>query len=132
MQKVVIRLKPLVERVDLIVSSPFVRARQTADIWAEAFPKVPRVQAPELVPQSPPQAFIRWLKAHGRDVSTVMVVGHEPQLSLLGSYLIAGVDHSILEMKKSGVALLSTAGAEELGAASAELRWLLPPKVWVD
>lgn len=129
MQKVALRLRDLIGEVDLIVSSPYVRARQTAEILSQIFFETKVVEAPELVPHSPPQAFVRWIKAHARDCRAVFIVGHEPQLSLFGSYLLSGVQESLFEMKKSGVACFETIGADELGPSSAELKWLLPPKV---
>lgn len=133
MQKVAIRLRDLIEEVDLIVTSPYIRARQTADILLETFPRTRVMEAPELVPQSPPQAFLRWLKAHARDRRAVMAVGHEPQLSVFASYLLCGKSESLLELKKSGALCLEVDESEEgLEAFAAELQWLLPPRIWVD
>jgi phosphohistidine phosphatase len=132
MQKVAIRLRDLIGDVDLIVSSPYVRARQTAEVLAQIFFDVKDVEAPELVPHSPPQAFLRWLKAHGREVKSMLVVGHEPQLSVFGAYLMAAKTESLFELKKSAVACLETADAEDLEPATAELLWLIPPKIWAD
>lgn len=132
MQKVAIRLQDLIGPVDLIVSSPYLRARQTAEILSQIFFETKVIEAPELVPHSPPQAFVRWLKAHGREHKSMMVVGHEPALSLLASHLLAGANESILELKKSGVACLETPDAEELGPSTAELRWLVQPKLWTS
>lgn len=132
MQKVAIRLRDLIGDVDLIVSSPYVRARQTADVLSQMFFETEIVEAPELVPHSPPQAFVRWLKAHGRELKSVVIVGHEPQMTLLMSFLIAGADESILELKKSGAALIETGPVHELGPACGELRWLIPPKILSD
>jgi phosphohistidine phosphatase SixA len=58
----------------------------------------------------------------------VALVGHEPGLSELASYLRAGSGGAVdLEMKKGGAALLSIDGTPQAG--SALLRWLLTPKV---
>ena len=56
------------------------------------------------------------------------VVGHEPGLSGLASYLLVGSDAGVdLELKKGGAAMLSLDGDTKPG--SALLRWLLTPKV---
>lgn len=132
LQKVAFHLRDLIGEVDLIVSSPYVRARQTADVLKEVFEKTKVVEAPELVPQSPPQAFHKWLRAHGRDFRSLLVVGHEPQLSIFGSYLLTGKPESIFEMKKAGVACFAVTGFEDQESLRSELRWLIPPKVWAD
>lgn len=132
MQKVAVRLRDLIGGTDLIVSSPYVRARQTAEILSQFFFETKVIEAAELVPQGPPAAFVRWLKAHGRDHQSVMAVGHEPQLSVFASYLLSGQNESILELKKSGVACLEVESFGDLGPASAELKWLLPPKIWAE
>lgn len=130
MQKVSLKLRDLIGDADLIVSSPYVRARQTAEVLSQIFFDVEVAEAPELVPHGPAQAMVRWLKAHARECRTAILVGHEPQLSLLASYLLAGAGDSFLEMKKSGVACLDVGPIDEIGPACAELRWLLPPKIW--
>ncbi len=132
MQKVAIKLSDWVGDIDAIVTSPFVRARETAEIISEAFYEVKIIEAPELVPQSPPQAFLKWLSAHAREFNKVVVVGHEPHISTFLSFLVAGVDHAIVEMKKSAVASLEIESALGLAAGTARLNWLVPPKLIVD
>ncbi len=129
MQKVAINLIDWLADADVIVTSPFVRARQTAEIISETLSQNIIIEAPELVPQSPPQAFLKWLGAHARNFNKVIVVGHEPHISSFISYLIAGVDHSIVEMKKSAVASLELEPNLGLAPGTARLNWLLPPKI---
>ena len=128
MQKVAIQVKGAIGEIDLIVTSPYLRATQTANILAAFWGKVRIVEAPELVPSSPPEAFVQWLKAHGRNLRSVVVVGHEPQLGLLASYLLAGVNESFMTFKKSGIARLKTGTFSSLGPACSTLEMLLPPK----
>lgn len=130
MQKVALGLRELIGGADLIVSSPFVRARQTAEILSQFFFDTKVVEAAELVPQSPPAAFLRWLKAHGRESHALMAVGHEPQLSVFASYLLTGQGEPVLSLKKSGVLCLEVESFDELAPGSAELKWLVPPKIW--
>ena len=132
MEKVAIQLKKLIGTTDLIVSSPYVRARQTAEILREVFPSRSIMEAPELVPHGPPQALVRWFQAHGRDCKSVIAVGHEPQLSLFASWILAGATDSIVDFKKSGVACFEVGSAADLGPSSVELKWLVQPRHWVD
>lgn len=132
MQKTALKLHDLIGDVDAIVTSPYVRARQTAEILSQIFYETPVKEALELVPHAPALGFIRWMQAHGRDVQSLLVVGHEPHLSLLASYLLAGKNESFIELKKAGIACLEMGLAEEAGPASAHLKWLIPPKLWGD
>jgi len=59
----------------------------------------------------------------------VALVGHEPGLSEIASYLLAGTGHRgvDLEMKKGGIACLGVDG--EPGPGTAWLRWLATPRI---
>lgn len=132
MQKVALRLREMIDPVDRIVTSPYVRARQTAEILSQFFFETPVREAAELVPHGPPPAFVNWLKAHAQEDQVVLVVGHEPQISSLATYLLTGKQESIVEMKKSAVLSLEIRDPEALGPGCAIMNWLVPPKMWVD
>src|SRR5688572_21732122 len=100
-------LVKLVPKVDLFAVSPYTRAMQTAELVFERYTDTrAREITDSLVPEAKPDAFIRWLRAQGpREV--VAVVGHEPHLSMLATWLISGLDESRLELKKGGACLIS-------------------------
>jgi len=131
-QKVAMQLRDWLEEVDLIVSSPFTRARQTAELVSQIFIETKVVEAPELVPSSPPTAFKRWLRAHGEGHKRILVVGHEPQLSILASYFMSGQEESLLELKKSGTLCLKIENFKTVAPGTAKLMWLLQPRHIVD
>ncbi len=128
MQKMAMALTDWVGDVDLIVSSPYVRARQTAEILSQIFFETPVVEASELVPQSPSNAFLKWLKLHAREHKKVIAVGHEPQLSCFASFLTAGKSASFMQLKKGGALCLELESFAQAQVESAQLLWLLPPK----
>ena len=117
-------LRKIVSEVDLIATSPLVRARQTADIVASEL-DVKRIEVTDvLVPDTPLSAFEEWLVSNdGRD--TVAVVGHEPHLGILVTWLLTGVEEPRVEMKKGAACLIEF----ETTPASGEglLRWSIPP-----
>lgn len=123
--------KGLMRQVDdlaLLASSPYLRARQTADIVAAAFPGVRRAETPVLIPDEPPLAFARWLAAHAAltdDGAVIAAVGHEPHLGDLAEWLIAGDAEGAIVFKKGGAALIEFDDAPLKG--SGVLRWLLEP-----
>lgn len=115
--------------IEILVTSPLVRARQTAETVSGILSFGGFLEATELVPEAPPQAFARWLQVHAPRASSVMAVGHEPQLGTFASWLVAGSIEPFLEMKKSGVLLLEVESFDNLGPRSAELKWILTPKM---
>lgn len=86
--------------------SPLVRARETAELFAEGLRlKAPRREVPGLLPEDPPAAMATAL---GRHHESVMVVGHEPHLSTLAALLL-GVTDGAVDFKKGGVLCLERA-----------------------
>ena len=111
-----------VKKIDLVATSPWTRAAQTAELVAEAFGTKP-VEWPELVPDRSFEDLLSRLKEVS--MRRVALVGHEPHLSRFVSWLMTGQDHSILRLKKSQALLLELKTPE---AGSAELVWSLPPR----
>lgn len=120
-------LRREIESLALLASSPFLRARETADIIAAAYPSVQRAETPTLIPEEPPLAFARWLAAHESEGSdgVIAAVGHEPHLGDLAAWLIAGDATGALAFRKGGAALIEFDDAPLKG--SGVLRWLMTP-----
>jgi phosphohistidine phosphatase len=113
-------------RPDLILTSAFTRARQTADLLAAAFAKKPKVvELSALQPGARPRDVLRALEPDGRRAS-VALVGHEPGLGELAAWLL-GLE-TPPEFKKGGVARIDVAILPP-AAGSGVLHWWLTPKV---
>jgi phosphohistidine phosphatase len=126
MAKVAKGLRREVESLDVLAASPLVRAAQTAAIVAAAFDDVSVATVPALAPDAAPRAFASWLAAQGR-ARIVAVVGHEPHLGALVTWLLSGLRTSRVEIDKGGACLLEIAGRP--GPRCATLLWSLPPSV---
>jgi phosphohistidine phosphatase len=111
---------------DLILSSPYVRALQTAEIFAERleYPKQKIVKSDQLLPGAEPLQLFREL-AKDKDLSCVFVFGHAPHLDDLLATSI-GTKHHITSLKKAGVAFVEL---KRLVPPSGELIWLATPKL---
>jgi phosphohistidine phosphatase len=121
-------LHEIVPSVDLIVSSPFVRASETADILRREF-DIDEVEfADVLKPETALSDTARSLERYDED--TVVIVGHEPHLGRLVTYLVSGVDRSALALKKGAVCLVDFEGRPRKG--SGRLVWAMPPSVLRD
>jgi phosphohistidine phosphatase len=113
-------LRLLVPSIDLLVSSPFRRAVETARIIADAFGGVRSVERDELAPEGHPQQLIDWLAAQQRR-KTICIVGHEPDLSELLAVLLADRSKQPSKLKKGSATLVRFDGSPS--ASSASLRW---------
>jgi len=114
-------------RFNLILSSPFLRARQTAEIVARTLKLKTRLAfSDELTPEGDPKALIRQLNELKPARKNVLLVGHEPYLSRLIALLISGEPATTIDLKKGGLCRLET---DSLRASRcATLTWLLTPK----
>ena len=114
----------LVPSVDALLSSPLVRAWQTAEILAgqEGWPE-PKA-FPALAPEVPPEEAALALEDYA-SAGAVAVVGHRPGLHELVSYLLAGDAQADVRIKKGGALRLSFDGPTRRKTAA--LRWLLTP-----
>lgn len=113
-----------------LVSSPFTRSMETARILKEVISFKEFHESLELVPDSPPQALARWIAMTLPRATHVVAVGHEPQLSSFASWLLAGDPEGFIDLKKSGILCLEVESFDRLGPRSAELKWLLSPKLF--
>ena len=115
-----------VAAVDLLVSSPLRRARQTADILAKKGPEPDERDLHEgLAPGGDPETFLAWLA--GRPGGRVLAVGHEPDLSRLATLALAGDAPPVLHFKKGGA--LGIRFAAPPAPANGLLQWYLPPRI---
>lgn len=117
-------LRSLVPRIDFLASSPLTRAMQTATILSKAYETSQPATVDALVPGQRPPAFADWLRQHLAR-KTVAVVGHEPSLGSIVSWLAAGSERSFVELGKGGACLLELGAKAEAGEAM--LLWVLRP-----
>jgi phosphohistidine phosphatase len=111
---------------DLLISSPYVRAIQTAEIFAEAleYPK-PKIRRTDLLlPGTEASLFYREL-AKDKNAAVVFCFGHAPQLDDLLATGI-GLKQPVTSMKKAGVALIEL---KRVSPPGGELVWLSIPKL---
>jgi phosphohistidine phosphatase len=124
MRRIARGLRAIVPEVNLLATSPLTRAMQTAAIVARAYERPAPAIVPVLAPAQPIEAVAAWLERQRRH-DVVAVVGHEPALSRMVSWLLAGVDRSFLELKKGAACLVAC--EDTVAAGSATLRWALTP-----
>ena len=124
MQQGAAGIRAEVESLARILSSPLLRARQTAEILGDEFPETPLDVAEHLSPGHPLPSLVEELAATG-EKDTLAVVGHEPDLSSLIALLLCGDDQASVQLKKGGAALLDF--PSPIAPGSGELLWLVTP-----
>ncbi|HEV8293683.1 MAG TPA: phosphohistidine phosphatase SixA [Tepidisphaeraceae bacterium] len=112
-------------RFDLIISSPYTRARQTAEIVARIY-KMKVKLTDHLTPEGKMRDLIQYLGALKGAPEAILLVGHEPYLTQLISILLSGKDNLDIRLKKAGLCRL-TIGFFLYGRC-ARLDWLLTPE----
>ena len=127
MKDIASALKELNVKPDLIVSSPYVRAQQTAEILAKVLKYKQELAFSEaLVPMGNADNIIGEINEK-YSVDELVLVGHEPCLSVLIGTLIAGNPELAINLKNGGVCCLSS---DDLHTErKAVLEWLLTPKI---
>lgn len=111
---------------DLVLTSPLVRARQTAEEFCEAAGLTPPIVVPWLAAGMSAETALNELVGF-REFNRVAITGHEPDLSELIQWLIGARGGSI-EMKKGSLACLRVYPPAKLGT----LLYLAPPAITGD
>lgn len=119
LQRAMPGLRQVVPRIDRVLTSPLLRARQTAEAVAEVY-DVPLKELHVLAPGSEPALISRWLARQKEEV--LLLVGHEPDLGRLASWFLTGSDESFLPLKKGAISMIHFDGKP--AAAKGELRLL--------
>jgi phosphohistidine phosphatase len=108
--------------IDAVLTSPLVRAHETATIVAAGL----RVHGAPVVDARLGAEFdidqLRAMLAEHSSAGAVMLVGHEPNMGETVGRLVGGAN---LVLKKGGLAYVAL---ESAAAERGTLRWLLPPK----
>jgi phosphohistidine phosphatase len=116
-------LAQLKVKPDVLISSPYVRAAQTAEIFAETLGySVNKIKVSEaLKPAANPAEIVKVVTR--LRAKEVMVFGHAPHLDSLAAHLVGS--RVFTEIKKAGVACFELAPT----TGKWNLRWLVTPKM---
>jgi len=131
MRQIAKALRHLGVAFDRILSSPYVRARETAEILTDVFKmKNKIVFSDHLIPEGNPELLIGEINEN-HSVDSLAIVGHEPHLSALVGLLTTENSRIEITLKKGGICHLS---ADDLHHHDhrATLEWLLTPGILME
>ncbi len=118
--------KLLIPQLDVMLSSPLLRAKQTANLITRALSKTLSIQIDSnLAPDGCLNSLRRSLLSLP-SASDIALVGHEPCLSELAAILL-GSERSVLSFKKGGACCIDVPNAPH--SENAALLWHAPPKL---
>jgi phosphohistidine phosphatase len=124
-RKVARGLAALEPEIEIILTSPLVRAVQTAELMAQYLPGHPAVVTTDaLAPRTSYADVLAMLSQHTKR-SGLALVGHEPGLGVVAARLVGG--RRAFALKKGGVCRVDVDSLPP--AAPGRLVWFLPPKV---
>ena len=122
-------LKKLGVKFNVIFSSPFTRAFQTAQIIAEEYKLTEQIeQSEELKPDGSKGSLYNKLSKLSID-SVILIVGHEPYLSSMINDIISNNENhnNNIILKKAGLSRIKITST--VPKFKGELRWLLTPRI---
>ncbi|OGI19043.1 MAG: phosphohistidine phosphatase SixA [Candidatus Melainabacteria bacterium RIFCSPHIGHO2_02_FULL_34_12] len=122
-RKISLFLNKLEEEIELVISSPYIRAKETAEILISNLTPKPNLKIEEFLSSGAScKEIVKGLMPY-LSLKKVLLVGHAPDLSTFLGKLI-GAEH--VKLKKGALAKIELNNSIEL---SGELAWLITPKV---
>lgn len=125
MREIAAGLRELGVEIDVVLTSPLVRAKQTAELLVEGLKPAPSLNVVSaLAPGIPPEKTAEALESV-RKAGAIALVGHEPDLGQFAAWLIGA--KAPLPFKKGGVCRIDMPAAGGHGAG--QLVWFATPKM---
>ena len=125
LRRVFVFARRAIEKPELVLSSPYVRATETAELAAQELDlDASLCLADALVPDSSPANLWNEVRAHA--VDSILVVSHEPLLSATVAWVL-GSSKEIVHFPPAGLVAIEFAstGATPVGM----LRWMITPEL---
>lgn len=113
-------LRRVLPNLAVVATSPLLRARQSADLLGDAYGLQPQ-ESGVLAPGAKFEEVYAWAAQQSADL--IALVGHEPDLGMLASHLLAGAHESFLPLKRGACCLIDCGVLPRAGGG--KLLWLL-------
>ena len=124
---VALALKRLGSKPDLLLSSPLVRAQQTAEIFADVFSAGELLRMSDtLAPGGTASDLYKLLKDFHR-AGEIMLFGHEPDMGRLAATLLWAGPELDIPFKKAGVCRIDVTSLPPTSPGT--LKWFVTPKI---
>jgi phosphohistidine phosphatase len=112
----------------ILLSSPLVRARQTAEILLEEFGKDVKIKlTPALAPSGSRTELYGEIAQHAKKVDSLMIVGHQPSLGEIAGEIAWGSPENFVDLKKGGFCAIDVESVQ--GMPKGSMISLLTPSI---
>lgn len=112
----------------VIYSSPYIRAKQTANLLTKKY-RIPIEETQALLPTSSHKSFAKFVRSLKNNTNYIFV-GHEPNLSQFVCYLLTGETLSFIDFPKGGALLLESIHASrsaKINRRKYKIKWFIAP-----
>ena len=132
LRRVALGIREIAPKFNLILTSPFRRCRQTAEIVAAALDLEHRLRVIDSL--APGRAFANgdgpyaeiFIELGACEFERALLVGHMPDLAEIASYLLTGNRNLNIDFRRGSICAIETAGLPPRGPGL--LRWMMTPK----
>ncbi|WP_103927275.1 histidine phosphatase family protein [Petrotoga sp. SL27] len=114
----------LLNKVELMITSPALRAKETAEIFAKSFKSKPEILEEELLYEGEVEEIIEKISNITKGYNNVMIFGHNPTFDELAKKL-TGDD---LHLRKAGVICIEGESFDDILSGKGKLKWMVDPK----
>ncbi|HEY4219116.1 MAG TPA: histidine phosphatase family protein [Gemmatimonadaceae bacterium] len=125
MRRIAKGLQSLAGHPDVLAASPLTRAQETGQILAEVYGMKLGAPVEALRPEAHFTMFATWTRELDDEATLIAVVGHDPHLSGLVTWLMSGNTEPTVTLKKGGACLLKFDG--RVRRSGPVMDWLLTP-----
>lgn len=126
MHEVACGIKRLDIDFNVILSSPYVRAAKTAEIFHDVIKRGKLMMTKSLISEAEPLEVIHEIEEKYSRKEGIILIGHEPHMSSLMSVLLSGEANLSIDLKKSGLAKLCIDHLTPGKCAC--LKWMMTPQ----
>jgi phosphohistidine phosphatase len=113
---------------EALLSSPLLRARQTAELLLEIYGKgIEFKTTPSLAPSGNREDLYREIALYGKKLNSLMIVGHQPSLGEIAGEIAWGSPDHYVELKKGGTCAIDLESVR--GTPKGKLVALLTPSI---
>lgn len=130
-RQIAVRLKQVGVKLDLLLTSPLVRAQQTAELLEQAGITTQVQQSDDLAPGGRLTEWLNWLQTWlSPEKAALGLVGHQPDLTEWAEQLVWGTSRDVLALPKAGIIGVNLPNhGSPIGAS--ELFWLTRPGLFL-
>jgi phosphohistidine phosphatase len=114
----------ILNKIDLLITSPALRAKETAEIFAKSFKSKPKILEEGLLYEGEVEEIIERISNITKGYNNVMIFGHNPTFDELAKKLTGDDMH----LRKAGAICIEGESFDDILSGKGKLKWMVDPK----